>query len=71
MVDLQKIVAVVMMLARRHAGEPNRALAEWMGATADSAVTHAAKRLEERMRRDRALARVYRQIENEMSNVKI
>jgi len=63
--------AMVMMLARRHAGVPNRALAEWMGATADSAVTHAVKRLEERMKKDRSLARVYRQIENKMSNVKI
>ncbi len=63
--------AMVMMMARRHAGVPNRTLAEWMGATADSAVTDAVKRLEERMTKDRALARVYKQIENKMSNVKM
>jgi hypothetical protein len=62
---------MVMMVARRHAGVPNRILAEWVGATADSAVTHAVKRLEERMKKDRALARVYKQIEKEMSNIKM
>jgi hypothetical protein len=36
---------MVMMMARPQAGVPNRTLAKWMGATADSAVTHAVKRL--------------------------
>ena len=63
--------AMVMMAARRHAGVPNRTLAEWLGATADSAVTHAVKRLEGRMKKDRALARLYEQVEKTLSNVKM
>jgi len=63
--------AMVMMAARRHAGVPNRTLAEWLGATAESAVTHAVKRLEGRMKKDRALARVYEQVAKNMSIVKM
>lgn len=62
---------MVLMAARRLAGISNRTLADWMGGKADSAVTHAVKRLEGRMRGERKLERFYNALKRILSNVKI
>ena len=62
---------MALMAARTLAATANRALAGWIGAKDDSAVTQAVKRLEAKMRGDRKLARLYEALAREMSKVKI
>ena len=63
--------AMVLMVARRKAGVANEVLAEWLGGKHGSAVTQAVKRLEARLKEDRKLTKIHRQVEIEMSNVKM
>jgi REP element-mobilizing transposase RayT len=62
---------MVLMAARRHAGIPNRCLAEWLGGKDDSAVTQAVKRLEERMKTSSELKKIYQAVELKLSTVKM
>ncbi len=63
--------AMVLMVGRRKAGIANGTLAEWLGGMDDSAVTQAVKRLQAKMETDRKLMKIYRRVEEKMSNVKM
>lgn len=63
--------AMVLMLARRNEGISNRTLARWMGGKDDSTVSQTVRRLQERIKKDRKLAAVYKKLEMELSNVKM
>ena len=62
---------MVLLAARRLAGIKNRALAGWMGAKDESAVTHAVNRLDANMQSDRMLKRFYEGLRRALSNVKM
>jgi hypothetical protein len=54
--------SMVLMVARRKAGMANEALAQWLGGKHVSTVTQAVKRLEARMKEDRKLMKISRQV---------
>jgi hypothetical protein len=58
-------------VARRKAAIANGTQVEWLGGMDASALTQAVKKLQAKMETDRKLPKIYRCVEEQMSNVKM